>query len=212
MGVLTGAEALQGELDGLALIGRKILSMGIRGELFGFDHQHMLDVYNNCLAPEGGPYRKPDDAVFEDEIPLDLEQTRMVSTEDPIFLVLDDGRTVDIAISGFSEAAVSVGSTEGREKNRLVDVDKVMAPILGERISAVAVHGMEENAYERHYVEDASDPFKCIRVDCEDHSLYFSYPTCTVMRNAPELEPLGMTMGELKDAVSYYSELFDSRP
>ena len=84
-----------------------------------------------------------------------------------------------------------------------------MAPIIGERISAITVARLSADAYEWYYVEGISDPFKHIRIDCERHSFHLSYPTFTVMNNVEGLDPLDMTMGELKDAVSYYSDLFD---
>lgn len=40
--------------------------------------------------------------------------------------------------------------------------------------------------------------------------LYITWTyTCAVMPNSEKTSPLVMTMGELKDAISYYGELFD---
>lgn len=203
------AKTLQNELNGLSLVGRRILSFDILGRPKYLNHQSMLDTYNNCVVPEGGPYRKPGSVIFENEIPLNLIRTRMVSTDGPYILKLDDGRILEILIPDYSAAAISTSYGKSIERNREFNASMIMSPIVGECISSTAVGKLPEGVYEWNFLEGASDPFKYIRIDCEEHSLYLSYPSCTLMNNVKGLDPLSMTMGELKDSISYYSELFD---
>lgn len=210
-GTLTDAAELQNAVGELSLTGCKVLSFDIVGRLKGLDHQSMLDYYNNAIAPEGGPYRKPGSRITKDEIPPDSGRTRMVSTDGPCIMRLDDGRTLSIRISGSSHASVAASAMLAYEKNKEVDAGKIMAPIIGERVSRVTVVEMPESSWERGYLDEENipHPFKYIRIDCEEHSLYMSYLTCAVMNNVEGLDVLGMTMGELEESISYYDELFD---
>lgn len=209
--MLTDAGELQSVLDSLSLIGCKVLSFDIVGRLKGLDHQSMIDYYNNMIAPEGGPYRKPGSRIFKDEISLDLGRTRMVSTDGPCVMRLDDGRTLTIRMLDISQASVAASTALAYERNKEVDATKIMSPIIGESISKITVAEMPESSCEHRYLPEAEypNPFKYVRIDCEEHSLYVSYLTCAAMNNAEGLDVLDMTMGELAESISYYDELFD---
>ena len=55
---------------------------------------------------------------------------RLISPDGPIIMKLDDGRTLEIEIPSVSQAIVSVGFDKVFEKNREIDVDKIMAPFI----------------------------------------------------------------------------------
>lgn len=210
MELTSDAASMQQTLDDLNLIGRRILSFDIVGRMSYFDHQSMLNIYNNFIASEGGPHRKPGSVIRESEIPLDLELTRTVHTNGPRIMKLDDGCFLEILIPDFGCAGASTTREDNYGKNELVNASLIMKPILGERISAIQVVEMRADSQERLYVSPASEhPIRHIRIDCETHSLYFSFTDTAVMNNVKKLDPLGITMRELKEALSYYGELFD---
>lgn len=64
-----------------------------------------------------------------------------------------------------------------------------------------------------HYVDrdSCTKPVKAVILQLETCDLYFSWPGQSVPCDENG-RPAYMTIGELKEAVSYYSELFDKRP
>jgi hypothetical protein len=59
--------------------------------------------------------------------------------------------------------------------------------------------------------DSCTKPVKAVTLQLETCGLYFSWPGQCVLCDENG-SPAYMTMGELKEAVSYYSELFDKRP
>ena len=123
---------------------------------------------------------------------------------------LDDGRFLEILIPDFGCAGASTTYEDKYGKNELVDSSLIMKPILGEKISGYQIAEPPKGSPKRFYAGLEHDhPIKHIRIDCEAHSLYLSFTGNVVMNNVEKLDPLGMTMRELKEPLGYYSELFD---
>ena len=193
-----------------SMVGKKIVSIDVVGKMAFPTHQTMIDLYNNIFKTEEEPYRR--DVIAEDEIPLDFERTRSIAPNGPLVLGFDDGSALEITFDNASEVFLAWGQSGERQPNREVDASKILHPIIGETVSAVEVVNASEGSYEWMCAEEEGreDPFKHILIRCEDHMLYITWTyTCTVMPNDTNLTPLSMTIGELKDSISYYEELFD---
>lgn len=204
------ASKLREAFDSKSMVGKKIVSIDVVGKMAFPTHQSMIDLYNNILKAEEEPYRRG--AIKKGEIPLDLEQTRSIAPEGPLVLGFDDGSSLEITFDNASEVFLAWGQSGERQPNREVDASKILYPIIGETVSTVEVVNASECSYEWTCAEEEGrkDPFKHILIRCEDHMLYFTWTyTCAVMPNDAKLSPLSMTIGELKDSISYYEELFD---
>ena len=204
------ADELRKVFESMGLVGKTIASVDVVGKMVSPTHQSIIDLYNNMLRAEGEPYRRG--MISEDEIPLDCERMRSVAPRGPLVIGFQDGSTVEISFDGASEASVACGQVGERQPNREVDAAKILRPIIGETVSSVEVIGAAEGSYEGMCAkkEGREDPFKYVLIRCKDHMLYITWTyTCAVMHNDANLSPLTMTMGELKDSISYYGELFD---
>lgn len=84
---------------------------------------------------------------------------------------------------------------------------------IGQKVASCSVKELQQDEYEMQYVDrgNCAKPVKSVTLQLETCGLYFSWPGQCVLCDENG-RPAHMTMGELKEAVSYYSELFDKRP
>ena len=208
------ATELGNTLCELPLVGRRITSIDIIGRLRFADRGSMIDFYNSAVRRPGEPYRLSPMPIYQDEIPLAAQRTRLISTDGPLIVGLDDGSALELTMTNASCAFVDFERVaEHREGKGLVNVSGILRPILGETITCVEVQNLSSDTQEWDYVDSAfrDDPFRMCMIRCEDHLLWASWIDTMVLTNGEKPQAMEMTMGEWKDCVSYYADLFDKR-
>jgi hypothetical protein len=85
------------------------------------------------------------------------------------------------------------------------------ATVLSETITCVEVQSLSSDTQVWDYVDSAyrDDPFRMCLIRCEDHLLWVSWIDTMVSTSGEKPQAMEMTMGEWKDCVSYYADLFD---
>lgn len=201
-------------LDCMGLAGKTVEAIGISGGLSLFGREHMINLYNNLVAMETGRFRRTWEPIYEDELPRDATVTRMVSTESPVVVSFTDGTTLEVAATDFGVFDVRSGVMGETPVNSEVDATRILRPVIGETVNSVEVlePGDDSQWRELALEHGGINPPKAILLRCERHMLYLSYTTCAVLLNEDVLNPVGMTIGELRDAIAFWDEQFDSRP
>lgn len=209
--ILYNIDELQSRLEECDLIGSKIEAIDIIGKLAYTDHSSMITCYYNTI-PEGEKIVRRHH-VYEDEIPLDMQRSRTLSSHNPYVITLDGGLVCEIGFQGASRATVELKDTNNHRPNRFVNASKILAPVIGETITGIRVVPMRENEQERHYIVKGKSkhPFRTVEIICESVILYMNWINAVLLDINDRNSPLQMTMGEWKSCISYYSDLFDKR-
>ncbi|MCH3942387.1 MAG: hypothetical protein LKE37_01505 [Atopobiaceae bacterium] len=209
-----GSEELRDALSRLPIVGRRVVSVDIVGRLLHTDRVTMINCYNNQVRKPDEPFRLTRMPIYEDEIPLAVPRTRLVLSDGPFVFGLDDGSALEIAMPGSSCAIIDfVRNASSRPRNDLVNASGILRPAIGEAVTGIEVMAMSIRDQERGYVEEAYqvDAFKRCLIRCEDHAFEIFWGTCIASTNDELPVPLEMTMGDLRDNISCYSDLVDKR-
>ena len=207
-----GSGELRDALSRLPLVGRRVVSVDIVGRLLHTDRVTMINCYNNQVRKPDEPFRLTRMPIYEDDIPLSVPRTRIVLSDGPFAFGLDDGSALEIAMPGPSCVIIDfVRDASSRPRNDLVNASGILRPAIGEAITGTEVMAMSVKSQDCDYLEEAyqADAFKRCLVRCEGHAFEIFWDMCITSTNDSRPVPLEMTMGDLRDNISYYSDLFD---
>lgn len=223
-GFCTSTEELRNTFRNLNLVGRTVTAIDIpnrdsrtksdMANTYNFILQEKLglmkpDGWSNESAAERYRKLRKRGAIRESEIPLDLTQTRLLQCNDPFELTLDNQKIIQIGFIDSSKIALQSVKKSCRHQNLQVNASRILAPALGKKIAGLVIKPMRSDDHEIDYSKNPTHgiPIKSATLVLEGAQLYFSWPgSCCVFDEVGDT--MSMTLGEYKNAITYYEELF----
>lgn len=212
MGAITEADELCSVLENLDLEGCRILSIATAGKDPVFDRTFAINYYNlMVIGPTGHQdprWKHCGDTVYAWEIPDECIQTRLLNSDEPYLLALDDGRVLAVGMIDFGKAVAEIVPASAIPENPPADAGLVFKDIIGEEITVTHVKESSSHREPAIYMDPA--PKKSIHhfvVKCSEHSLYFSFAMCAILDANDDVS--SMSFAEVKEASPYLLDYFD---
>lgn len=212
--IFTEADELRAAMSAFNIAGRRIVSVDTTGVDPLMDK---LSIYNIFLQTfEGRVFRRHPrwksfgEPIYESDIPDDMIQTRLLSSDKPFLITLDNGCILCLGNTDWGTFTAMMLPPTSIPKNLPINANLVFKDIIGQSIAGLEVKDASKNHYDIQQMGFIPErPIQNIRLICERHSLMFSGGGYCWLLSADGKRTFGMTFAERKAAEPYILDYFD---